>query len=251
MQPRGDEADCVVEEGTVGPVRHRDPGEALVSDPRVAIVVIAALLGALREAHGRGGDHRAGGARHAGQNSVSVPDIAIADESRGRRRAPAPSLLRRRPCFVGIDGSDFAPGRDRQHEVVGDPRLQPQLELQVVVATVADGARTGGSVPPEPHPAPTTVPHAVVVTVESRDALFAEIGPQREDDVDLRRLLGTHAPKDRHLIRTAGQAQRLSALDRTDVGDPPAPPDRACRLRSCHPTRAGPRDRSGTRRHRR
>ncbi|GAA5161101.1 hypothetical protein GCM10023321_44790 [Pseudonocardia eucalypti] len=59
-QAGGDEPDGVVEQVVGAGGGGGLPGEALVPDPGVAVVVVAARSGAFGKAHGGGGDHGAG-----------------------------------------------------------------------------------------------------------------------------------------------------------------------------------------------
>ncbi len=55
---------------------HRLPGKALVADPHVAVVVVAALTGSLGQRHRGSGDHAAAAAGQSLQHGIGVAGIA-------------------------------------------------------------------------------------------------------------------------------------------------------------------------------
>ena len=84
--------------------RDRLAGEALITDPDVAVVVVAALLGPLRQAGGRRGDHPAAGRGQPAHDRVRVAGVARRDRPAELRHRLPPCRLGRGPLASGSAG---------------------------------------------------------------------------------------------------------------------------------------------------
>ena len=102
QDPFGHEPDRTIEEGVVADGGGRLPGVALVADPGVAVVVVAALVGALGQRGGGGGDHGAGAAGQAAQHGVGVPGLAGGHRGAQVWHAVAPGPLGAAPQLVRV-----------------------------------------------------------------------------------------------------------------------------------------------------
>ena len=89
-QPVGDEADGGVQQRVGAGGGDRDSGVALVADPDVAVVVVAAGFGPFGQAGGGGGDHAATATGQPSQHRVAAAGVA-------RRQTRRPARARRWP----------------------------------------------------------------------------------------------------------------------------------------------------------
>ena len=102
QKPLGDEADGIVEQ-LVRPVENDGlAGVALVADPHVAVVVVAALLGALGQTHRRRGDHAPAGVGQPAQHGVGMAGITDRDAGAQRGNSCPPIIFGARPQGVGV-----------------------------------------------------------------------------------------------------------------------------------------------------
>jgi hypothetical protein len=112
QQPRAHEPHRVVQERVRPGGSRREAREALVADPDVPVVVVAAGLAALGQAGGGRGHHPAAGAGQAAHDGVRVVRVPVGDGAHAWHR-PDPCLFGGGPGAVGV-------GRAFPRRPVGD-----------------------------------------------------------------------------------------------------------------------------------
>ncbi len=139
-----DEAHGMVEERPLAGLRGRLPRVALVPDPHVAVVEVAALTGTFGERHRGCGDHSAGRARQSGEHGARVPRVALPDGRGEVGHALTPRSLRLRPRLVRIGRPGVVVRQcDHEHEVVmvALGEVEPQAERLAPAAVGAPRRR--------------------------------------------------------------------------------------------------------------
>ena len=233
VKPGGDEADGGVEQ-RVG-TRHGGglPRIALVPDPGVAVVIVAARLRPLRQAGCGGGYHPAVRAGQAGQDRAGVAGVPGGGDprQRGDRVLPVPLGGVPQPGRAGRLLPEGAV-RHLEHQLALLARAERQAHDQS-----ASGARLPGAGaahvarPPQVQGAEPGVPAAEVVLVEGLQSRAGETGPGVQHHVDPRRSLPRDdAAQHDGLMGVPGECERLPALDNGVTGDPAAAPDEGAGL---------------------
>jgi hypothetical protein len=204
----------------------RQPGVALVPDPRVPVVVVPPALQPLRQRGGGGRHHATVGRGQPAQHRVRVPRVGDRDQPAAVGGHLRPGLLGRRPGPVGVGRviSKFTI-RDFQNESVLRPGRQLDRHRQQAVSV----ARLSRARPAEPGPAAAPGPR-LAVPGEVRHPAAPVPGSEVERHVDLGRPVDRHDLAQQHRrARVGGHGQRFPALD-PGVADPPAAPDQAAGL---------------------
>ena len=130
-QPVAHEGHRPVEEVAGAGRGHRLPGEALVADPGVAVVVVPPLLSPLGQGRRGGRDHRAAAAGQASQHRPRVRDVARCQGVRKPWHGVPPGLLRQVPGTVRVRWwVTERVRRDLEHQVLVLARLQLQLDVR-------------------------------------------------------------------------------------------------------------------------
>ena len=207
-QAIGDEPHRVVQQRQRTGLGDRLPGEALVTDPHVAVVVVASLAGALGQRHGGGGDHPAARRwsapaarrRRGGHPAPPAPrelgqPLCHAARSRSRRvgigggsPSPSASSTSTRSWVSPSGSSASSPERAAvRRPRAARPRRRPSSSRARRAARRASARRRSGAAAWRPRPVP---------------------GAQIEDDVDARRALDAPRPvaESRHDRGVAGSA---------------------------------------------
>jgi hypothetical protein len=189
VQPAGDKADGAVEQRVGARGGRGLAGVALITDPGVPVVVVAALLRPLGQA-GRGRrDHAAAGTGQAAQHQVSLPGVAGGDAPFKRRRLAGPLGVRGVPECARV-GRLRRQGRagELEHEVAGLPGRHGQAHRQAGLLACPVYLRPGHLPgPAQKQLARPARPGAVVVAAERAQAMLAEPGPRIQRDIDVRR----------------------------------------------------------------
>ncbi len=217
------EGDGVIQQAVRAVGGDRLPGVALIPDPDVAVVVVPAGLGALRQRRGGRGHHAAAAAGQAGQHGVAVPAVrggqAVARFRDGRR----PGRLGGLPRFRGPHRNP----RQRlvrylQHQIVIGALAEVQVQLQ---GTVRPHRGARATRPPQPERAAAGGPHPAGLP-ELAHPVPPEAGPQVQDHPDAGGTVEGHDPAQHDRgVRVARVSQGLAALGEPAAGDPPAAPD--------------------------
>ena len=102
--------------------RYRVAGEALVTDPRVAVVIVTPLVGAFGQRRRGSGDHRAAGAGQTTQHRPRVLDIARRQAVRAAGNGGCPGILGPAPEATGIrELFSQREGRHLEHQIEVTP----------------------------------------------------------------------------------------------------------------------------------
>ncbi len=245
-QPVADEPDRAVQQ--VAAARGRDglPGEALVADPGVAVVVVAALLGALRAATWwppRPSRRRGWSGRAAPPRSARRRGGRASRRHRARRLRQASSVRCHAPVRRRAGRRRSASVGDLEDQVVvlalggtsSSRYAAPSRATSTCAVAGHAGSSAGAARPVRPGPDP-------VVAASQPHPLGAEPGPAVEEDRDPGRPPRRLDPAQQHQpVALAGEGEGLPGLDDVRADDPAAAPDQAARPRSCHPTRSARR----------
>ncbi|GAA3481977.1 hypothetical protein GCM10018966_065090 [Streptomyces yanii] len=199
----------------------------LIADPHVPVVVVAALLHALRQAGGGRGDRAAAGAGEAGQDRVGVPGIALPDGVRKIGHARRPASFGSPPQHIGRLGRRQGPVGDFQDEVEVLAGLQAHRSAQRRIAR-ADVTRAA-----EAHlqlAGPGREP-VLLVAAQLAQRVDAEAGRRAQVDIEAGVTVDGQDPAQHDgAVLIARVGERFSAFDDAARGDPAAAPDEAARL---------------------
>ena len=156
-------------------------GVALVPDPDVAVVVVAAFARPLGQRRRRGGDHAAAGAGQPGEHGVGVPGVASGDRrpSSGTRSRHAASVADHASSGCGGSASSSSSGED-EHEVVVLARLEFELEREHLAAMAVALRPRVGRRPPSDAGLPTRPVQTPRRFAADRGRLVAEPAAQVE-----------------------------------------------------------------------
>ena len=214
--PVGDEPDRVVEQGVAADGGGGLAGVALVADPGVAVVVVAALVGALGQRGRGGGDHRAGGAGQPAQHGVGVA---------GRRRGPAGRSsvghgARARPARCAATAASGSrqlarAGRRRRSPGPGRGGRPRARRGRARSRPSSSRACVGRAGPAVVQVAAVAVPDARprCGARSSRRAPNSGAHVQSDRRRGRRRSVGLDAAQQHDAVAVAGEGQRLAALD--------------------------------------
>ena len=121
---------------------------ALVTDPDVAVVVVASLLGTLGQARGRGGDHATARAGHTPQNGVRLAGVCGRDRVVERWHRRVPRLFGGDPGAGGVNGPSLQRGcPDLEYQVVAVPLVEREVEDEPTAR--GGGVAEPGFLPPD------------------------------------------------------------------------------------------------------
>ena len=203
-----------------------EAGVALVPDPRVPVVVVAAAFQPLGQRRGGRRHHRAARGGQAVQHGVRVPRVRHGDQVAAVGRDPRPGLFRRRPGAAGVRWLiRKITIRNFQNELVRRPFRQLDRHSQPAI----DGSRLGGARPAEPRRAAAPGPDAPV-PLHGRGAAAPVPAPHVEEHRDLGRPVHRLDAAQQHRPARVGRhGERLPALGRGRA-DPPAVPDQGAVL---------------------
>ena len=241
LEPLGDEPDRPGQQRVRPMGGDGEPRVALVTDPRVPVVVVPPALQPLGQRRGGRRHHRAARRGQPAQHGVRVPRVGHGDQVTAVRHDLRPGLLRRRPQRVGI-GVLLAKVKitELQNECVLLARRQFHRHAELAV----DVPCPPGARPAEPQAAAAPGPH-VALPGQARHPFAPVPAAQVEHDRDPRRPVdGLDPPQQHRPARIGGHREGFPALDPA-VTDPAAAPDQRPGLVVSAPDvpRVGRRDR--------
>jgi hypothetical protein len=149
QHPLADETHGVVEQRMGSCARNRLAGVALVADPHVAVIVVAALFGALGQQRGRRSDHPASGAGEPPHDRVGVASVAVGHGPVQLGDLLALPGLGRLPGALCVGDRRVTLAVDHHHQVVLFAAAQAQLadKLTPAVCTPAHPRLPGAHQP--------------------------------------------------------------------------------------------------------
>ena len=245
-QPLGDEAHGVVHQRVGAGLGDRLAGVALVPDPHVAVVVVAALRGRARAARWwprRPSRRRRWSAPRAPRRRGGCRAAATVRSSSGTRSRHCGLDALPRP--VGVRG--FGVGVRRSARTRTKSWWAPSASSSVSVRALPPwpsgcGRRVLASGPAHAGAVELAASRCRRRAWRACAARAGRSPPRGLSTTSTRAvpLPGDHPAQDHRPVGTSGQRERLAALDRRVVGDPAAAPDQAARLVVAAPHATGP-----------